>query len=639
MSLVRALDVSLEFGGNYILKNINCSVEHNSRIGLIGANGCGKSSLLKVLYGVQTPTSGKVERAKHCKIAYLPQEYHPLANRILLKYVRSSRPELLKLERDIEILSEEFKANPNKELEAELNKIIEQYTSLGGYDFDNEIKYVLTSLNFPPETWNYRCGEFSGGELTRIGLANVLLSRSDLIMLDEPTNHLDIEMIGWLEKYLNNQKTPFIVVSHDRQFLDNTVDTVWSLRDSNLTITKGNYSSYRKADEIAQLTQKRQYERQQKYILETEDFIQKNIAGSRSNLAKSRLKQIERMEIVKRPAKQKNIKLSIEANKRSGNDIYVLENVSYGIFPNKELAREVNLTVNYQDSICILGPNSCGKTTLLKILLQELEIFSGTLKVGASLDIGYYDQQKINLDPSLTVLDTIWQLIPDATIGYVRSWLARFGFYENDIDKKVELLSGGEKSRLYLCRLIHTQPNVLLLDEPTNHLDLQMSESLLDALKAYNGTIIFITHDRWFMKGLATKFWVFRKLKTENECYTTIQEYIGNREEAINLAFEKPKETKTPPPPRKRQKRVNPWHMHTRLIQIEESNREYELLKEELQNIHYELSQSSTYSSVEQVKLLQKNMKELEEQMIQKKELIEKMEEEYLELYYQYYDK
>jgi ATP-binding cassette subfamily F protein 3 len=177
------------------------------------------------------------------------------------------------------------------------------------------------------------------------------------------------------------------------------------------------------------------------------------------------------------------------------------------------------------------------------------------------------------------------------------------------------------------------------LDEPTNHLDLQMSESLLDALKAYNGTIIFITHDRWFMKGLATKFWVFRKLKTENECYTTIQEYIGNREEAINLAFEKPKETKTPPPPRKRQKRVNPWHMHTRLIQIEEISREYELLKEELQNIHYELSQSSTYSSVEQVKLLQKNMKELEEQMIQKKELIEKMEEEYLELYYQYYDK
>lgn len=639
MSLIRAIDVSVEFSGKSILRNINCSLEHNSKIGLIGANGSGKSTLLKVLFGMQTPTSGKVQTAKYCNIAYLPQDYHPLSNRVLIEYVRSARPELLRLEREIERLSEELNKNPDEEIEAELNEVIEQYTYYGGYDFENEIKYVLTSLNIPPESWNRKCGEFSGGEQTRIALANVLLTNGDLIMMDEPTNHLDLEMITWLEKYLQNLKTPFIIVSHDRQFLDNTVKTIWCLRDGQLTITKGNYSTFRKADEIAQLSQARQYEQQKKYIEETENFIRQSIAGNRSNLAKSRLKQLERMEIVKKPSDQKSIKLSIEANKRSGNDIYILENVSYGIPPDKELARDINLTVNYKDRICILGPNGCGKTSLLKVLLQDSDIFSGTLKVGASLDIGYFDQQQNDLDPSLTVLDTIWQIIPEATIGYVRSWLARFGFYDDDIDKKVEQLSGGEQSRLYLCRLIHTQPNLLLLDEPTNHLDLQMTESLMEALKNYNGTIIFVTHDRWFMNELTTKFWVFRKLKAENGFYTTIQEYIGNWEEAMNLAFEKPEVTKTPPPPRKRKNRINPWHMRSILGEIEESSREYELLIEEMQEIQYELSQSTTYSSPEKVKLLQKQLKELEETMTQLKELIDDMEEKYLELYYQYYDK
>ena len=639
MSLIRAIDVSVEFSGKSILRNINCSLEHNSKIGLIGANGSGKSTLLKVLYGMQTPSSGKVQKAKYCNIAYLPQDYHPLSNRVLIEYIRSARPELLRLEREIERLSEELNKNPDEEIEAELNEVIEQYTYYGGYDFENEIKYVLTSLNIPPESWNRKCGEFSGGEQTRIALANVLLTNGDLIMMDEPTNHLDLEMITWLEKYLQNLKTPFIIVSHDRQFLDNTVKTIWCLRDGQLTITKGNYSTFRKADEIAQLSQARQYEQQKKYIEETENFIRQNIAGNRSNLAKSRLKQLERMEIVKKPSDQKSIKLSIEANKRSGNDIYILENVSYGISPDKELARDINLTVNYKDRICILGPNGCGKTSLLKVLLQDSDIFSGTLKVGASLDIGYFDQQQNDLDPSLTVLDTIWQIIPEATIGYVRSWLARFGFYDDDIDKKVERLSGGEQSRLYLCRLIHTQPNLLLLDEPTNHLDLQMTESLMEALKNYNGTIIFVTHDRWFMKELTTKFWVFRKLKAENGFYTTIQEYIGNWEEAMNLAFEKPEATKTPSPPRKRKNRINPWHMRSILGEIEESSREYELLIEEMQEIQYELSQSTTYSSPEKVKLLQKQLKELEETMTQLKELIDEMEEKYLELYYQYYDK
>ncbi|MDD4223435.1 MAG: ABC-F family ATP-binding cassette domain-containing protein [Candidatus Cloacimonetes bacterium] len=635
MSLIRARDLSLEFGGSYILSQVNASLEQNSRVGLIGTNGSGKTTLIRLFLGLLRPTSGEVLRARNCRIAWLPQDLKLDPKLTLLEHVRASRQDLISLSDEIERLSRELAQDHKPETEARLNQCVERYTSLGGYEFENELKYVLTSLNLPPETWLKPCGDFSGGEQTRICLAAILLLEHDLLILDEPTNHLDLEMIAWLEKYLLKQGKPFLIVSHDRQFLDNTVSSVWCLRDSQINVTKGNYSSFKAADEIARLSQERQYERQQKLISETQAYIQKFIAGTRTSSARSRQKMLARMEIVKKPGQQKQLRLPVAAGKRSGNDVYTLKDLSFGIPPELELAREVDLKAHYQDRICVLGPNGCGKTTLLNILLGEHEIMGGSLKTGASLDIGYYDQHQVNLDDSLSVMETIWQLVPQAPRGYVLSWLARFGFRGDDVDKKVRVLSGGERSRLFLCQMIHDNPNLMILDEPTNHLDIDMTDALLAALKDYSGTIIFVSHDRWFLSELATKFWVFRKKASPTGIYTTVEEPDCDWQKAIELAFEEPEIAKAPPPPRERKKKINPWYLEQIHQNIEQGAERLSALRGELDQVHAELSRSETYSEPGRLSSLQNRMAELESKIVSTRAQIEAWEEQYLRQSYE----
>ncbi len=630
MSLIRVQDLSLEFGGRFVLKNINCSLEHNSRVGLIGMNGSGKTTLIKLLLGFLHPTAGEVLRARNCRVAYLPQELKLDPDTTLLDHLRAARPDLQALAGDIERLSQVLASTHTPQSEAQLNSAIERYTALGGYEFDNELKYVLTSLDFTEETWHKLNRDFSGGEQTRICLAAILLMEHDLLILDEPTNHLDLEMISWLEKYLLKQGKPFLVVSHDRQFLDNTVSSIFCLRDGELNLTKGNYSSFREADAIAKLSQSRQFERQQKFISETRAYIQKNIAGTRTNSAKSRLKMLDRLEIVKKPGQSKQLRIPLTASKRSGNDIYTLKDVRFGIWPDLELARDVNIRAHYRDRICILGPNGCGKTTLLKLLLGDLEIFEGTLKTGASLDIGYYDQHQVNLDDSLNVMDTIWQLVPQAPQGYVLGWLARFGFRGDDVEKSVDVLSGGERSRLYLCKMIHENPNLMILDEPTNHLDIDMTDSLLEALKEYPGTVIFVSHDRWFLGELANRFWVFRKKLGPDGIFTTVEEPDCAWQRAIELAFEEPEVVKAPPPPRERKRKQNPWYLEQIHLQIEQKTHELAALHADLAAIHTELSRSETYANPERISTLQKDMADLESRIQTTRADIAELEEQYL---------
>lgn len=635
MSLIRVNGLAQEFGGNYVLKEINCSLEHNSRVGLIGMNGSGKSTLIKLMLGLFQPTAGEVLRSRNCRIAYLPQDLKLEPQLRMVDHVRSARPDLQSLAAQIDQLSRVLELKHSSETESQLNAAIERYTSAGGYEFDNELKFVLSSLDFPEETWSKLNAEFSGGEQTRICLAAILLMNHELLILDEPTNHLDLAMIDWLEKYLLKQGKPFLVVSHDRQFLDNTVNSIFCLREGELSVTKGNYTSFKEADEIARLSQQRQFERQQKFISETQAYIQKFIAGTRTNSAKSRLKMLGRLEIVKKPSQHKAVKLSVSTSKRSGNDIYTLQDLRFGIWPDRELAREVSLKAHYQDRICILGPNGCGKTTLLKILLGEHEIFEGTLKTGASLDIGYFDQHQVNLDEELSVMDTIWQLVPMAPQGYVLSWLARFGFRGDDVQKIVSVLSGGEKSRLYLCQLIHQNPNLLIMDEPTNHLDIDMADALLEALKAYQGTIIFVSHDRWFLGELADKFWVFRKKIGERGIHTTVAEPECTWQRAIELAFEEPEIAKAPPPPRERKRKINPWHLEQIHLQIVEQNGILEQLNAELNRIHEQLSRSETYTDESRIPLLQGEMASLEAEIRATHSAIAELEDRYLSQSYE----
>jgi ATP-binding cassette subfamily F protein 3 len=632
MSLVQCLDLGIEFGGNHILTEVNCTIEHNSKIGLIGPNGCGKSTLIKMILGYLEPTSGQVHKAKKCRVAYLAQNAILDPKLRMIDYIENARPEILALKLKMEAQAEQLNRQHDDLTQAALNATLEEMHTLGAFEHDNQIKYVLTSLGFPSSEWQKYIHQFSGGEQTRICLAGLLLMQYDLLILDEPTNHLDIAMTRWLERFLWANPHPYMVVSHDRVFLDNTVNTIYFIRDQTIKITKGNYSSFYEADKIAQMTQERQFERQQKFIAEAEAFIQKNIAGQKTAMAKSRIKMLARMDIVQQPHKARDVKLRIDSPQRSGNDVFILKNLRFGIGEQRVLAERINISAFWQDRIALIGPNGCGKSTLLKILRDEHEILSGELKIGASLRIAYYDQHQSYLDESLTVMETLWSLVPNEPRGYVLSWLARFGFTGDNVDKQVSVLSGGEKSRLYLSVLIHEKPNLLLLDEPTNHLDIPMHDALLEALSEFKGTIIFVSHDRHFIRKLANKFWVFTRRLDGKNIYSSIEEPDVEANGAIDLAFTEPELPKDAPTPRDKKRRINPWHLEQVHKQIEDKNSTLEDCKTRLDEIHRLLSDTNTYTDKD---LVLKLMRESEDSEVRIKQLnleISELEDRYLEL-------
>ncbi len=632
MSLVQCIDIGIDFAGKQILSAVNCTIEHNSKIGLIGPNGSGKSTLIKMILGALTPSTGKILRAKKCRIAYLAQNALLDPDMVMIDYIENARGDIHSLKIRMEDLSLQLQTQHDNKIQAELNAIIEEMHALGAFEHENQIKYVLSSLGFPDTEWHKKIHQFSGGEQTRICLAAILLTDYDLLILDEPTNHLDIAMTRWLERFLFGNTRPYLVVSHDRVFLDNTVTSIHFIRDNTIRISKGNYSSFYEADQIARLAQERQYDRQQKFIAETEAFIQKNIAGQKTAMAKSRLKMLARMDIVQKPHQQRSVVLRMDNAARSGNDVFVLRNLSFGIGKHRVLAERVNIRAHWQDRIALIGPNGCGKSTLLKILRDEHEILDGELKIGASLSIAYFDQHQSYLDEGLTVMETLWSLVPNEPRGYVLSWLARFGFTGDDVDKQVSVLSGGEKSRLYLSVLIHEKPNLLILDEPTNHLDIPMRDALLEALQSFTGTIIFVSHDRHFIRNLATKFWVFTRRLEGSRIYPCVEEPEADAEAAIELAFSEPELPKSAPAPREKKRKINPWHIKQLEQQIAEKNNDLEQIYARMDEIHHLLAQKDTYQDKEQVLLLNAEIDTLKQRTLEFKKEIDVLEDSYLEL-------
>jgi len=711
MSYIRLDSVGIEFAGRYLFKDINCSLEHNSRIGLIGANGCGKTTLLKIMLKEMELSAGTVSGSKSIKVAYLSQNPEFETQLTVEEYIRSSREDLQRAWKEIielsNMLSVEQVAEPaqtdsekyvvphlcgsatsddvflasenrinaglqtvdkqtgrpllhsqnriNAGLQTEqknrmdsclrrnddtavlakLHKAEERFQHLGGYEFDTEMKMTLTALKFQPELWNRKLTTFSGGERTRLALAHILLSRFELLLLDEPTNHLDIAMIGWLEKYLSNQNRPYLIISHDRTFLDRTVTAIWSMENGCLNITKGNYFSWFEAQKIRLLEQERQWKQQQKWVKETKDFIARNMAGQKTKQAQGRLKILNRTELIERPKEKHQMNLKVQSQDRSGNDVYRLENVEIGI-GTKLLAKEVNLYCGYKNRICLLGQNGSGKTTLIKLMMQEIEPRKGSVKVGASLQIGYYDQYQNEMDEELTVYETLKQLVPLATDGYILGWLARFGFREDDVKKYVSVLSGGEKSRLYLSILIHEKPNLLILDEPTNHLDIMMMDALLEALKEYDGTIVFVSHDRYFIQELADKYWVFHKAMSNNVVYPTITEIDKPFEELLNIAYNEPEvEKQKTEQVNNRQKKINPWVLEQLQKEIEQQHLVLNSQQKELHSVQEKLSKTETYADANKFRKLRELMAELELAIKQTRNEIDELETKYLELIYE----
>ena len=506
MIIAQAQDLEQRFGGNTIFSNISFSVPDNARIGLVGPNGAGKTTLLKIMTGQQEPTSGQFTINKGLKVGYIAQENSLDEDKTIWDEMLTVFNDLIEKNKKITKMQEQIADHPEDEdLLKRYDQLAYDFEQEGGFTYQAEIKSILNGFNFKENTWNKVIGTLSGGEKTRLAFVKLLLQKPPVLLLDEPTNYLDLDTLDWLEAFLKNYQGAIITVSHDQYFLDHLANQIFELNFGKLTTFKGNYSQYVKERELMDSQQEAAYEKQQEKIKKEEEFIQKNLVrASTTKRAQSRRKVLDKMERIKPPKHKQKVRINFTSERPSGKEVLIAKDLTIG-YPDKVMVSDIDFQVNKNDRVAIIGPNGIGKSTLLKTIMKKLEPKDGSIKYGASLDIGYYDQELQSLDPSKTVLDTIWDRHKTMPEKDVRSILASFLFTAEDIDKTVGQLSGGQKARLTLTVLSLEKDNFLLMDEPTNHLDIEAKEVLEEALDNYDGTLLFVSHDRYFINELANK--------------------------------------------------------------------------------------------------------------------------------------
>lgn len=506
MIIAQAQDLEQRFGGNIIFSNISFSVPDNARIGLVGPNGAGKTTLLKIMTGQQEPTSGQFTINKGLKVGYIAQENGLDEDKTIWDEMLTVFNDLIEKNKKITKMQEQIADHPEDEdLLKRYDQLAYDFEQEGGFTYQAEIKSILNGFNFKENTWNKVIGTLSGGEKTRLAFVKLLLQKPPVLLLDEPTNYLDLDTLDWLEAFLKNYQGAIITVSHDQYFLDHLANQIFELNFGKLTTFKGNYSQYVKERELMDSQQEAAYEKQQEKIKKEEEFIQKNLVrASTTKRAQSRRKVLDKMERIKLPRHKQKVRINFTSERPSGKEVLIAKDLTIG-YPDKVMVSDIDFQVNKNDRVAIIGPNGIGKSTLLKTIMKKLEPKGGSIKYGASLDIGYYDQELQSLDPSKTVLDTIWDRHKTMPEKDVRSILASFLFTAEDIDKTVGQLSGGQKARLTLTVLSLEKDNFLLMDEPTNHLDIEAKEVLEEALDNYDGTLLFVSHDRYFINELANK--------------------------------------------------------------------------------------------------------------------------------------
>jgi len=511
MSIIVVERLAKSYDPDDIFWDVSCSVAHGDRIALVGRNGAGKTTLLRILAGLEPATSGQVHRARGQRFGYLPQEATLEGDRTLWQEMLTAFAALQEMEarlHDLEIqMADPAQAEAALEAYAPLR---ERFESLGGYTYQDRAKHVLMGLSFPPEQQTMPLAHLSGGQKTRALLARLLLESPDLLLLDEPTNHLDLQAIEWLEGYLNSWAGAVIMIAHDRYFLDRTARKVWELAFGTLETYSGNYSHYVQQREERYERRMKDYQAQQAHIAKEEDYIRRYMASQRTRQAQGRLKRLERLkrdELIDRPREEQTIRLQLQAPLRSGDKVVWSQDLVVGYNPDAPLFYCPDLDLRRGECVALLGPNGSGKTTLIKTLLGEVQPLDGYARLGASLKIGYFAQVHTDLDAEQTVLDTILEA-KDMPLGEARSFLGRFLFSGDDVFKLIGELSGGERSRVALARLVLQRANFLLLDEPTNHLDIASQEVLESVLDDFPGTILLVTHDRYLVDRLATQLWL-----------------------------------------------------------------------------------------------------------------------------------
>jgi ATP-binding cassette, subfamily F, member 3 len=493
---------SKSFGADEIFENINFEIKPNDKIAIIGRNGCGKTTLLKILAQELELNSGDIFKPRDLTVGYLAQASFKDETLIVEDYFLSLFESLFSLEARIASLAEELKHNTDESILEQFSKLSNEYERLGGYTYKQEMMTIFTQFGFSESDLKRRIGEFSGGQKTRLAFVYLLLSKPDILLLDEPTNHLDMSTIEWLETYLNHYEKALVFVSHDRMFIDHVAKVIVEMEYGELTSYHGNYASYQTQKALNQEKQLSSFKRQQKDIERLELLIEKfRYKKNKAKFAQSKIKYLDKLEKIEAPKENKrNFKARFFAKNRGGKQVLTVKDLEIGYHERLAL---INLDLIHGQHCAVVGPNGHGKSTFLKTILGKVPLLSGEYLFGHQIDIGYFDQEQIEYKSNQTIIEDLWDAYPDMTHTEIRTVLGSFLFTSDEVFKEVNVLSGGEKVRLALAKLMLKGANLLILDEPTNHLDIPGKEALEKSLSEYEGTILFVSHDRYFVNKMA----------------------------------------------------------------------------------------------------------------------------------------
>lgn len=598
MSLLTANNISKSFGDLDVFSDVSLSVPQKGRIGFVGENGSGKSTLLKILVGLDDPDTGTVSKSKDLSIGYLPQQIEIASDKTPYESCLESFSDLINMQDQLSRMEESLKDTPNDQnLLESYGKLQNNFENLGGYIYRSKINQILQGLGLIKGEENRPWQQLSGGQKIRAYLAKILVSEPDLLILDEPTNHLDINSIEWLESYLRDFPGAVVMVSHDRYFLDQCVNTIWEL-SFNFETYHGNYSAYLMQREERYQRQLAEYEKQQEFIAKEEEYIRRNIAGQNTRQAQGRRKRLETLlsesKVIK-PTESRSMHLKLNTDLRSGDLVLRTTDLSIGYQDDKKVLFHVpDLTLLRGECASIIGPNGTGKSTFLKTILEKMPPLSGETRLGSNLKIGYFAQAHEDLDPEADLMDEINKTAPNMLPAQIRDYLAKYLFSGDDVFKKVKVLSGGEKGRLALAILALQGANLLLLDEPMNHLDIDSQELLQSVLKSFEGTIILVSHDRYLIDAVGTQIWeVMPEKQTLNVYKGTYSQYKEYKKQLSAPEIKKEEKQKNEKPIESEKKKLSNGMIWKLTRQREELEAKISVLEKETAELSNQINSAS----------------------------------------------
>ncbi|MGM7703792.1 ABC-F family ATP-binding cassette domain-containing protein [Pseudalkalibacillus sp. Hm43] len=627
MIVMQAQDITKYYGADLILSNIKLEVQSRDRIALVGRNGAGKSTLLKIVSGQLSYDSGAVMKPNEIEIGYLAQDAGLESDNTIWEEMIKVFDHLHQMEEQIRALETKMGQEHVLNDETVYAKVLSEYDALqqkfqlkGGYQYENDIRSILHGFRFYEEDYGKPISSLSGGQKTRLALVKLLLTKPDLLILDEPTNHLDIETLDWLESYLQSYPGALLIVSHDRYFLDKVATQVYEISMTKSKKYLGNYSKYLEAKAEQYEQDLKEFEKQQSEIAKLQDFVQRNIArASTTKRAQSKRKQLQKMEVLDRPdGSEKSAQFGFRIERQTGNDVLKLNRLAIG-YEGETLIDDIDLHIQREESIALVGPNGVGKSTLIKTIMHPDRKLGGAIQFGSNVKIGYYDQEQADLNSTKTVLHELWDEFPTHQEKDIRTVLGNFLFSGDDVLKGVNELSGGQKARLALAKLMLQKANVLILDEPTNHLDLDSKEVLENALIDFPGTILFISHDRYFINRIASRvielstsglenflgdYDYYLEKKAEQAEFERLEREEQNVNQDVNVSDQKEQFQNDKQAKKEERKRLR---------RIEELEGQIEAYEQQIEEIEHELSQPDVFQDYEKSQELNQKLEEANE--------------------------